>query len=193
MDLKKLSILALALLLVCPAGPTGAQAQPSSSAGASTETRERYSLMMRKGKEAFARGRYNEAKDFFRKAIQADPAEQAAWSYYDLAQMYAVAEQYKNHGRVIHSTAPEPPPETVQSPQPAPPGPPAPRSAPAVKPAREKGKASATQKGKPAPPSESKSETPGEIKPAQPASPAPVPIKPAQPPGGMKILKDEGC
>jgi hypothetical protein len=190
MDRKKLIILGVVLLLLSPINLRETLAQPAPAGPSSTVNRERYDLMMRKGKEAFARLRYNEAKDFFRKAIQADPFQQGAWSYYDLAQMYAVAEQYKNHGRIIHSTAPEPGPETAQPPQPAPP---LPKSIPAGTPAKAKGKVSPAKKEKAVTPPESKSGETGESKPAAPAGQAPVPIKPAQPPGGMKILKDEGC
>jgi hypothetical protein len=72
---------------------------------------DRCALMIRKGKESFARSRYIEAKEFFRRAVQADPSSVEAWSYYDLAAIYTVAEQFKNHGRIVTSTAP-PPEET---------------------------------------------------------------------------------
>lgn len=72
---------------------------------------DRCALMIRKGKESFARSRYGEAKEYFRQAVQVDPSSQEAWSYYDLAVIYMVAEQFKNHGRIVTSTAP-PPEET---------------------------------------------------------------------------------
>ena len=64
--------------------------------------------MLRKGQESFGRSKFNEAKDFFRKAVQADPTSQKAWSYYDLSLFYTVGEQYKNHGKVVLSSAPQP-------------------------------------------------------------------------------------
>ncbi|CAN2042913.1 putative Tetratricopeptide repeat protein [Candidatus Magnetomoraceae bacterium gMMP-15] len=63
-------------------------------------------LMIRKGKELFTRSRYTESKEYFRQAVQADPESQEAWSYYDLSSIYTVAEQFKNHGRIVKSTAP---------------------------------------------------------------------------------------
>jgi len=73
---------------------------------------DRCAFLIRKGKESFSRARYGEAKEHFRQAIQADPASSKAWSYYDLSMIYTVAEQFKNHGRVVTSTAP-PPEETA--------------------------------------------------------------------------------
>jgi len=55
--------------------------------------------MIRKGKEAYMRGRYLEAKGFFRKAIQADPTSKEAWIGYDLSVIYALAQKVeKNTG-----------------------------------------------------------------------------------------------
>ena len=47
--------------------------------------------MLRFGKEAYVRGKYLDAKEYFRKAVQADPASQKAWRYYDLATVFALA------------------------------------------------------------------------------------------------------
>ncbi|MBW2011890.1 MAG: hypothetical protein JRI32_09705 [Deltaproteobacteria bacterium] len=69
---------------------------------------DRCAFLIRKGKESFSRARYGEAKEHFRQAIQADPASSKAWSYYDLSMIYTVAEQFKNNGRVVTSTAPSP-------------------------------------------------------------------------------------
>ncbi len=55
--------------------------------------------MIRKGKEAYLRGRYLEAKGFFKKAIQADPTSKEAWIGYDLSVIYALAQKVeKNTG-----------------------------------------------------------------------------------------------
>lgn len=69
---------------------------------------DRCALMIRKGKEAFVRSHYEEANKYFRQAVRADPASQDAWSYYDLSFIYSIAEQFKNHGRIMTSTAPSP-------------------------------------------------------------------------------------
>jgi hypothetical protein len=63
---------------------------------------------LRHGQEAFDRGQFNQAKAFFREAVQADPASVKAWSFYDLSMMYAVAEQIKKTGTVRDSSAPAP-------------------------------------------------------------------------------------
>ena len=63
---------------------------------------------IRYGMEAYDRGKYSEAKAFFRQAVQADPSSLRAWSLYDLTVMYDVAEQFKKAGRVVSSSAPTP-------------------------------------------------------------------------------------
>jgi tetratricopeptide (TPR) repeat protein len=147
---------------------------------------EQSALMLRKGQEAFSRGRYNEAKDFFRKAVQADPGSQKAWSNYDLAQIYAVAEQFKNHGRIIQSTAPSP--EVTEAL-------PSPVVVPLPSTSKDKGKIAPA---KVATPSKEKGAAASERKKSEPSktipegsTPTPSPSAPV--PGGMKILKDEGC
>ena len=162
-------------------------------------------LMLRKGKEAFSRARYTEAKEYFRKAVQADPNSQKAWSHYDLAQLYTVAEQFKNHGRVVVSTAPAP--EETAAPPGAAPAAPLPPVAPTAAPVKEKAAPSKKEKQTPAAVKE-KATPSAEVKkpaepvkpavsaPAAPAEPTPAPAsapKPTPAPGGMKILKDEGC
>jgi hypothetical protein len=82
----------------------------------SISNKELCGLMIRKGKESFSRNRFSEAKDYFRRAVSADPSSQDAWSNYDLALIYSVAEQFRNHGTVVSSTAPAPEPSTAQPP-----------------------------------------------------------------------------
>jgi len=85
--------------------------------------------MLRFGKQAYERGRYLDAKEYFRKAVQADPHSLTAWRYYDMAAVFALAEKVeKNTGLVAPDVsvrgeqapqaAPMPPPAR---PQPAPP------------------------------------------------------------------------
>jgi tetratricopeptide (TPR) repeat protein len=162
-------------------------------------------LMLRKGKESFSRARYGEAREYFRKAIQADPHSQKAWSYYDLAQLYTVAEQFKNHGRVVASTAPAP--EETAAPSIAAPAAPLPPTAPAAAPVKEKAASPKKEKQTPAAVKEKAAPAAEVKKPAEPAKPAvaapappPAPAAPAapapaptKPPGGAKILQDEGC
>lgn len=49
--------------------------------------------MIRFGKEAYQRGRYLDAKQFFKRATMADPASKKAWRYYDQAVIFALAEK----------------------------------------------------------------------------------------------------
>ena len=57
--------------------------------------------MIRFGKEAYLRGKYLDAKEYFRKAVQADPASQKAWRYYDLASVFALAEKVEKNAELI--------------------------------------------------------------------------------------------
>ncbi|MCA1905162.1 MAG: tetratricopeptide repeat protein [Desulfarculus sp.] len=94
---------------------------------------------IRFGREAFDRGQFNQAKQHFRQAVQADPASNTAWAFYDLSVMYSVAEQVKNTGSVKVSDAPTP--DSLKSISPAAPAPaasvpsaPAPSAIPSIKP-----------------------------------------------------------
>ena len=49
--------------------------------------------MIRFGREAFQRGRYQDAKQFFRQAIEADRTNSKAWLYYDRSVIFALAEK----------------------------------------------------------------------------------------------------
>lgn len=49
--------------------------------------------MIAAGKESYSRGRYLDAKNYFRKAVEADPGSQKAWHYYDQAVIFALAEK----------------------------------------------------------------------------------------------------
>jgi hypothetical protein len=57
--------------------------------------------MLRFGEEAYSRGKYLDAKAYFRKAIQADPTSQKAWGYYDLAAIFALAEKAEQNTDLI--------------------------------------------------------------------------------------------
>ena len=49
--------------------------------------------MIRFGTEAYARGKYLDAKEYFRKAVKADPASIKAWRYYDQSVIFGLAEK----------------------------------------------------------------------------------------------------
>jgi hypothetical protein len=86
--------------------------------------------MLRFGKQAYMRGRYLNAKAYFRRAVQADPASVVAWRYYDLAAVFALAEKVEQDVSLIApgvSTRGEPAPGTPSA------APPAPKIAPSEK------------------------------------------------------------
>ena len=56
------------------------------------QDRKYYASMIRFGKEAFQRGRYLVAKQFFRQAIEADRTNSKAWLYYDRTVIFALEE-----------------------------------------------------------------------------------------------------
>ncbi len=213
---KKLFILGLAIFLFSGWGLEWANAQTSGAGQAIQVDPERSAMLVRKGQESFSRSKFNEAKDFFRKAVQADPTSQKAWSYYDLSIFYTVGEQYKNHGKIVLSSAPQ-----LEAAQEAPPVAPAvaketltgktlkgkavpPAGKEKPYPAPEVKKPGAKDKPYPAPelkkPAEPKKPAvtapapptpPAKSAPAAPAPAAPPAVKP--PAGGAKILQDEGC
>jgi len=53
------------------------------------------------GKQAYLAGNYLDAKEFFRRAVQADPGSELAWRYYDLAIPFAIGEKLEQN--VNHS------------------------------------------------------------------------------------------
>jgi hypothetical protein len=61
--------------------------------------------MIRFGKQAYTRGKYLDAKGYFRKAIQADPQSALAWQYYDLASVFALAEKVEQNKNLIAPAA----------------------------------------------------------------------------------------
>ena len=86
--------------------------------------------MLRFGKQAYVRGQYLNAKEYFRKAVQADPASLVAWRHYDLATVFALAEKVEQDASLIEpgiSTRGEPAPGTPSA------APPAPKVAPSKK------------------------------------------------------------
>jgi len=63
--------------------------------------------MLRFGQQSYERGKYLDAKEYFRKAIQADPDSAAAWRYYDRATLFALAGKVeKNPGLIAPDVSP---------------------------------------------------------------------------------------
>jgi len=95
--------------------------------------------MIRFGLQSYQRSKYLDAKEYFRKAIQADPSSADAWRHYDLAVVYALAEKVnKDTGLIAPDVSPQGPAPASAAPtaaapaETAPPSPPPP--APAKKP-----------------------------------------------------------
>jgi len=57
--------------------------------------------MLRFGNEAYARGKYLDAKEYFRKAVKADPTSLKAWRYYDQAIIFALAEKVEKNANLV--------------------------------------------------------------------------------------------
>lgn len=49
--------------------------------------------MIRFGQEAYERGKFQDAKEFFRKAVTYDPNSKKAWRFYDQSVLFALAER----------------------------------------------------------------------------------------------------
>lgn len=56
--------------------------------------------MLRFGKQAYVRGKYLDAKEYFRKAVQADPSSPVAWRYYDQAVIFGLAEKVEKNANL---------------------------------------------------------------------------------------------
>jgi hypothetical protein len=57
--------------------------------------------MLAFGKQSYQRGKYLDAKEYFRKAVRADPMSAKAWSWYDLAAVFALAEKVEQNADMI--------------------------------------------------------------------------------------------
>jgi len=85
--LKPLAGLFLTLFLLLP--PT-VSAEESSRKG---PDKAFCAKMIQHGQGAYQQGKYLDAKEYFRKAVQADPSSVSAWAYYDQAVIFALAEK----------------------------------------------------------------------------------------------------
>lgn len=57
--------------------------------------------MIRFGMESYARGKYLDAKEYFRKAVKADPASIQAWRYYDQSVIFGLAEKVEKNADLV--------------------------------------------------------------------------------------------
>jgi len=86
--------------------------------------------MIRFGKESYQRGKFLDAKEYFRRAVQADPASPVAWRHYDLSVISALAEKVNKDTALIAPDVSYQGPAQAKA---AAPPPPAPKPAPAKK------------------------------------------------------------
>ena len=66
-----------------------------------TPDKELCAKMIRFGTEAYARGKYLDAKEYFRKAVKADPTSSKAWRYYDQAVIFGLAEKVEKNANLV--------------------------------------------------------------------------------------------
>ena len=85
--LKSLPGLFLILFLLFP---SAVRAEESSRKG---PDKAFCAKMIQHGQGAYQQGKYLDAKEYFRKAVQADPSSVSAWAYYDQAVIFALAEK----------------------------------------------------------------------------------------------------
>lgn len=57
--------------------------------------------MLRLGTEYYSRGKYLDAKNFFRRAIEADMTSKKAWRYYDQTIVFALAEKVEKKNDLL--------------------------------------------------------------------------------------------
>jgi len=83
--------------------------------------------MIRFGKQAYDRGKFLDAKSYFRQAVQADSASDVAWHYYDLSVVSALAEKVNKDSDLLAPDVSErgqvQPSSGTASPPPPPPAP----------------------------------------------------------------------
>lgn len=92
---KPLTSLLLTLFLLLP--PAVSAQEPSQQG----TDKAFCAKMIRHGQEAYQRGKYLDAKEYFRKALQADPSSAAAWAYYDQAVIFALAEKVEKDANLV--------------------------------------------------------------------------------------------
>nr|MBC8362764.1 hypothetical protein [Candidatus Desulfatibia profunda] len=88
--------------------------------------------MLRFGQQAYVRGKYLDAKEYFRKAVQADPTSMNAWTYYDMTVVFALAEKVEKNSNLVLPDVSTRQEAAADSSSGAPPAPP--EAAPAQKP-----------------------------------------------------------
>ena len=106
-------VLFFCFALACGMVSFGSQAA-AQEAGVYKVDKQKCALMIRYGKDALERARYEEAKYYFQSAVQTDPFNPKPWNWYDLASFYAAADQMKKEGKyMVRPAQPAAPPTPV--------------------------------------------------------------------------------
>jgi hypothetical protein len=106
------------------------QNAPAQEAKAFTPDKALCAQMIRFGNQSYQRGKFLDAKEYFRRAVQADPASSLAWRHYDLSIISALAEKVNKNTGLI---APDVSPQGTSPAEASSPPPPAPKPAPGKK------------------------------------------------------------
>jgi hypothetical protein len=92
--LKSLTALFLTLFLLFP------PALPAEESSRKGPDKAFCAKMIQHGQGAYQQGKYLDAKEYFRKAVQADPSSASAWAYYDQAVIFALAEKVEKEANL---------------------------------------------------------------------------------------------
>ncbi len=92
--LKSLTGLFLMLFLLFP------PAVPAEGSSQKGPDKAFCAKMIQHGQGAYQQGKYLDAKEYFRKAVQADPSSVSAWAYYDQAVIFALAEKVEKEANL---------------------------------------------------------------------------------------------
>jgi hypothetical protein len=98
MKFKHLVVMLVISAFAAVSIPSGLIAQKTSY----SPDKELCARMIAAGKEYYERGRYLDAKNFFRKAVEADPQSQKAWFYYDRTVIFALAEKVEKKNDLLY-------------------------------------------------------------------------------------------
>jgi len=107
--MKKQVALVLLFCFILTSGTVLFAFQAGAKEGGTYEVdKEKCALLIRYGKNALERARYEEAKYYFQSAVQTDPYNPEPWNWYDLASFYAAADQMKKEGKyLVRPTQPD--------------------------------------------------------------------------------------
>lgn len=91
----------LIVTLLFAVGVVSSHPGPARAADEATPDKALCEKMLRFGKEAYQRGKYLDAKEYFRKAIKADPGSTEAWVFYDQSVIFGLAEKVEKKADLV--------------------------------------------------------------------------------------------